>query len=114
MAEGQNCPLVDGAYAARLLGICKQAIYMGWKRGYVPKVNGKVPKLWVLKRIIQKNMHKGDKAKLYRYMVILGFGGFRGKSLPASSGQGRKTAEVQGDVEGRSRDSCINVYQTPQ
>ena len=83
MAEQQAHPsLMSGAEAAKMLGICRQAIYMGWKRGRIPKVEGKVPRLWVLKQIVKKNMHKGDNSRLYRYMVILGFGGFRGQGLP--------------------------------
>ena len=77
--------LISGSDAAKMLGVCRQAIYMGWKRGTIPKVEGKVPRLWVLKQIVKNNIHKGDNNKLYRYMVILGFGGFRGKSISPSA-----------------------------
>lgn len=81
-----NSLLISGAQAAKMLGRCRQAIYMGWRRGTIPKVDGKVPRLWVLKQIVKHNMHNGDNTKLYRYMVILGFGGFRGQGSPICSG----------------------------
>ena len=78
-------PTMNAAEAARLLGICRQAIYMGWKRNSIPKINGEVPKSWVLKKIIKKNLHGSDKTRLYQYMLFLGYGRVHGQHSPIGS-----------------------------
>lgn len=78
-------PLMNASEAARILGVCRQAIYMGWKRNSIPKIEGQVPKSWVLKRIIKKNLHNGDKSRLYQYMLFLGYGRMRGASISTSA-----------------------------